>query len=56
MFGTQAPSYLSNQQMNNMLGIQAPGQVTPFQFNASPFQFNASPFQFAPSPLLNQIK
>jgi hypothetical protein len=56
MFGTQAPSYLSNQQMNNMLGIQAPGQVTPFQFNASPFQFNASPFQFTPSPLLNQIK
>lgn len=52
MFGTQAPSYLSNQQMNNMLGIQAPGQVTPFQFNASPFQFNASPFQFTPSPLL----
>ena len=52
MFGTQAPSYLSNQQMNNMFGTQAPGQVTPFQFNASPFQFNASPFQFTPSPLL----
>lgn len=52
MFGTQAPSYLSNQQMNNMVGTQAPGQVTPFQFNASPFQFNASPFQFTPSPLL----
>ena len=52
MFGTQAPSYLSNQQMNNIFGTQAPGQVTPFQFNASPFQFNASPFQFTPSPLL----
>lgn len=56
MFGTQAPSYLSNQQMNNMFGTQAPGQVTPFQFNASPFQFNASPFQFTPSPLLKQIQ
>lgn len=52
MFGTQAPSYLSNQQMNNIFGTQSPGQVTPFQFNASPFQFNASPFQFTPSPLL----
>lgn len=49
---------LSSGQINsivpNMFGTQAPGQVTPFQFNASPFQFNASPFQFTPSPFLKQ--
>jgi hypothetical protein len=49
IFGTQAQSNLSAEQMNrivpvNMFGSQAQGQSSPFQFNPSPFQFTPSPF------------
>jgi hypothetical protein len=49
IFGTQAQSNLSSEQINrivpvNMFGSQAQGQYSPFQFNPSPFQFTPSPF------------